>query len=247
MRTLGLAFLLLLASIPTVLAQQQQFRVTSEVVNVRLAPTTTSAVVAKVRAGDILSVVKDAGDWVEVQLPAQDGLRREGYIYKRLGALEAAPAPALTQAPQPTDAASAEPPAMEAPKVKSVAPSDNGLRGLAGSPSSPAITKTINAQIERQRWAMQLANAHEEVKIGRNLMIAGAGLFGVALVLNAGQTKYIGAELAIPFGLGIAGYGAFRFVRGRGQVENLQQEAKAKGFSASITRQGAAITYTWAF
>ena len=110
--------LVLLASVSAAFAQSQQFRVTSRVANVRLEATTNSQVIDQVNAGTVLPVVEDAEDWVKVQLPTDNGLKRTGFIYKSLGTIMTVSVPDAPASDAKT--ASAKPKLIEKPMVKPV-------------------------------------------------------------------------------------------------------------------------------
>ncbi|HZZ99688.1 MAG TPA: hypothetical protein VFK07_03200 [Candidatus Paceibacterota bacterium] len=80
-------------------AQTQQFHITSPTANVRLDATTKSQVIDQVHAGAILPVISAEGNWVKVQLPARDGIKRVGFIYLNLGSLELVASKPDTSAP----------------------------------------------------------------------------------------------------------------------------------------------------
>lgn len=107
--------------------QEQQFRVTAPVANVRLEATTSSPVVTQVKAGTVLKVIDENSGWVKVALPPEGGFERVGYISKSLGVLENAPAaiapvpvlemkPKQTYQPEPAPRSYLSPASAENPK-----------------------------------------------------------------------------------------------------------------------------------
>ncbi len=92
---LGGAILIWFGYPAMVFGQEQQFRVMVQMANIRLEPTTSSQIVGRAKAGALLTVVKELGDWVRIYLPEDGNLQRVGHIFKSLGVIERAAEPVV--------------------------------------------------------------------------------------------------------------------------------------------------------
>ena len=80
--------------------------------NIRIGPTTASAIIATVEVGTILHVIGTEGEWSKVEVFQKDGTKKIGYIATRLvvaiplkktaDAVEPKPVPALAEPDIPT-------------------------------------------------------------------------------------------------------------------------------------------------
>ena len=198
----GLFFLACLAYPASAFGQELQFRVTVQVANIRLEPTTSSSVIGQAKAGTVLKVI-EAGEWVRVSLPAEGGFEKVGYILARLGNLETVQKAQVQSTPRVASLAR-EDPAQATP----VQPEVNSK-----SPSSPEVKDPGSASQTVRQVQSQKRTGPGKFGVGINLAATPGGAVPSILydltdrvTLNAALGLYTGVT-------GVTGELLYRFPR----------------------------------
>lgn len=249
MKSFAGAIAALLVSAVSLSAATDAFRITVSAANVRREPSYTAPIITTVKKDARLTVIDASEQWIKVEVADQNGQRTIGYVLNSLGILERtievvreSSPPRVAPSPQ------AAAPVIAAPAAP--ATRDLAVALPAVSAASPALTRSLAAERERNDWNLRLEDAQQRRKKGLRLVIYGVGIATVGTIVGVtmiqGSDSYGGVQSGSAIGtfssLGggaLATWGAFRWFGANSAIDDIDREGRQKGYLSVVpTRDG---------
>lgn len=227
-RVLFLTFFILVMG-AFIFSASLKVRVTVSKANIRLKPTTQSAIVSKVPLGALLDVIKKEGNWYLVKLPVSEkGIVVTGYIHQTI--IEV-----LEETEEPVEF-----------KKKAIIPKKKLQKVIPGSIEPE---KEILKDHGSLKWREEYRKAEKQYKNAKKYVYIGQAGFGAGILLSlissfSGAGKEVdpyepvsksltgifiaGGVMAV--GVGVWMYGRGRRKAAKEKMDLLMNEGKIKGY-----------------